>query len=291
MDDLLENDKMINALMINHLDAIYFKDLESRFVRSNNVHADHLGVNNPKELLGKTDFYFSVGSWEESWHDDQDVLRTGKAIVNKKEVVKLTNGKCFDVSTSKYPLFNNKEMIIGLIGFSRDITVEYKVEELELIEREINILNRILVKQNRQLEEYAYRASHNFLEPFSNKKAMLNVDQGDNIIDSSFEMKSRRKYVNRLNENPATLNTVLNPNLEEKESEVSLLFQCICVELMGIYKHRYAHRKIDFSRLKEVVYPEKFLRNILSNLISNSIEFLEINKATHRSISTDDFKN
>ena len=68
-----------------------------------------------------------------------------------------------------------------------------------------------------------------------------------------------------------------------------LLWKTILLAIIigAIFKLRYAHRMIDFSRLKEVMYPEELLRNIMSNLISNVIEFTDKDKTTHIAISTD----
>jgi len=49
----------LRLLMENLPDRIYFKDLKSRFVRVNHAHAEWLGVADPAEVVGESDFDFS----------------------------------------------------------------------------------------------------------------------------------------------------------------------------------------------------------------------------------------
>jgi two-component system sensor histidine kinase/response regulator len=44
--------------MENVPDTIYFKDRDSRIIRANTAHARRVGVNDPAEEIGKTDFDF-----------------------------------------------------------------------------------------------------------------------------------------------------------------------------------------------------------------------------------------
>ena len=47
-------------ILNNTSESIYFKDLESRFIASNQYMAEYFGVTSPEDLIGKTDFdYFS----------------------------------------------------------------------------------------------------------------------------------------------------------------------------------------------------------------------------------------
>jgi PAS domain S-box-containing protein len=48
----------VKSLMDNIPDHVYFKDLESRFIRINKSHAESFGLTDPKDAIGKTDFDF-----------------------------------------------------------------------------------------------------------------------------------------------------------------------------------------------------------------------------------------
>ena len=57
MKTITHEQNLLQALMNNISDSIYFKDKENRFVMVNRVKAEHSGVT-PKEMIGETDFDF-----------------------------------------------------------------------------------------------------------------------------------------------------------------------------------------------------------------------------------------
>ena len=48
---------LINALMNNLTDHVYFKDLESRFIRNNRAHALSFGLVDPEQVIGKKEVF------------------------------------------------------------------------------------------------------------------------------------------------------------------------------------------------------------------------------------------
>jgi diguanylate cyclase (GGDEF)-like protein/PAS domain S-box-containing protein len=130
-------------------DNIYFKDASSRFTRVSRHMARWLGLNDPIEALGKTDFdFFTSEHAEQAFRDEQDILRTGVPLVNVHEKETFPDGSIRWVSTTKMPLRDPDGNIVGTFGISRDIT-EYKriAEQLErhgLYDALTNLPNRAL---------------------------------------------------------------------------------------------------------------------------------------------------
>lgn len=121
--------ELLQTLMDNIPDSIYFKDEKNRFVMVNKAKAAHANVN-PKDMIGKTDFDFmSEDQARQSFEDDEEVIKTGKFIVNKIE--KFTDNTGLDrwVSVTKVPRFDEEGNIIGTVGISRDITEWKRLEE------------------------------------------------------------------------------------------------------------------------------------------------------------------
>ncbi len=110
---------------------IYFKDLESRFILvTAGCDATGLSGQVASELIGKTDFdFYSHEHALASFEDEQEVIRTGEAIVGKLERETFEN-RTDDawVSTTKLPLRDRHGQIIGTFGITRDITAQIKAE-------------------------------------------------------------------------------------------------------------------------------------------------------------------
>ena len=78
-EETLRNDQyLMTVLMDNIPNYIYFKDLESRFVRINRAHFQSFGLTDPKEVIGKTDFdFFTHEHAHQAYEDEQKIIRTG----------------------------------------------------------------------------------------------------------------------------------------------------------------------------------------------------------------------
>ncbi len=131
---------LLQALMDNIPDTIYFKDTASRFTRINKAQAQVLGVSDPKKATGKTDFdFFTEEHAQDAYTDEQKIVKTGKTLIAKVEKIKRANGQFRWVSCTKVPIKDEKGRVTGMVGISRDITDRKRAEE------RINHLNRILL--------------------------------------------------------------------------------------------------------------------------------------------------
>ena len=121
---------LLETLMDNVPDAIYFKDRDSRFTRVNRYAAARFGVTSPAFAVGRTDFDFFTGEHaQQALRDEQEIIRTGEPLVNVEEKETLANGEIRWVSTTKLPLRDRKGEIVGTFGISRDISDRKKAEE------------------------------------------------------------------------------------------------------------------------------------------------------------------
>jgi PAS domain S-box-containing protein len=119
----------MKAIMDIIPDNIYFKDLESRFIRCNKSQAQHLGLENPEEASGKTDFdFFSEEHAQQAYNDEQIITKQGITIFKEEKETWPDHDDTW-VSTRKAPLFDLEGNIIGTLGISRDITEKKKIEE------------------------------------------------------------------------------------------------------------------------------------------------------------------
>jgi PAS domain S-box-containing protein len=114
---------LLQALMDNIPDTIYFKDTASRFTRVNRAQAGLLGLGGPDEAVGRTDLDFQPPEVAQVFFtEEQELLRTGAPIVDREEYNPGPDGQPRWLAATKVPLRDNAGGIIGLVGISRDIT-------------------------------------------------------------------------------------------------------------------------------------------------------------------------
>ena len=115
---------LLRALMENTPDHVYFKDKDSRFLRISGAQARHFGLDDPAQAVGKTDFdFFEEKHARQALEDEQEIMKSGVAIVDLEEMESRPNGRDTWVSTTKVPFRGEQGEIIGTFGISRDITI------------------------------------------------------------------------------------------------------------------------------------------------------------------------
>ena len=120
---------LLDSLMTFTPESIFFKDLNSRFIRVNNASAQSMGFETPEEVIGKTDFdIYSHDYACKTYQNEQDIIRTGKYL-NEEEQGSLLDGTEKWGITHKMPLRNLRGKIVGTFGLSIDITERKKIEQ------------------------------------------------------------------------------------------------------------------------------------------------------------------
>jgi len=72
VEELACEHDLLRALMDNLPDYIFFKDCQSRFIRTNRAHARALGISDPTQAIGKTDFdFFPAEDAKNYFRDDE----------------------------------------------------------------------------------------------------------------------------------------------------------------------------------------------------------------------------
>ncbi|MGE9270001.1 MAG: PAS domain-containing protein [Verrucomicrobiales bacterium] len=122
---------------------LYFKDLDSRFLKVNQGLANRLGCGHPADLRGKTDHdYFDREHADLALADEQRIIATGKGIEDKIEFEHFSDGKDAWVLTTKMPFRDRAGDIIGTFGISSDVTE--LIETQNTLEKERNMLRSLI---------------------------------------------------------------------------------------------------------------------------------------------------
>lgn len=274
-DSTLTTELLLMHLMESSADSIYFKDRNSRIIMANKALCDRLHLT-PEKLLGKTDFdWFDEVHAQQAFNDEQKIIETRTPLIGVEEKEVWTDGSLAWVSTTKMPLLNDNNEVVGTFGISRDIT-KWKTMEEEL-------------RETQKQAEIAAKAKSEFLANMSHEiRTPLNAIVGmDELLGDSSLTPEQRELVSVIGTSSGTLIEIVNSILDlskiesgklDLESVPFNLVQTIEktvdvvvppattkeLELMQFFK----------SDLPDVVIGDPTrLRQILLNLLSNAIKF------------------
>ena len=109
---------LLEVLMDNIPDSIYFKDRASQFVMINRDQAKKFGLADPHLATGKSDAdFFKPTHAQQALADEQRVMQTGQPLVGIEEKETWPDGRETWVSTTKMPLRDRAERSSALSAF------------------------------------------------------------------------------------------------------------------------------------------------------------------------------
>ena len=178
---------LFRTMMDNTSDHIYFKDLESRFILMNRAQASVFGLSDPSQAAGKTDFdFFTEEHARQAYHDEKKIIASGKPLVGMEEKETWPGGRETWVSTTKVPMRNRENQIIGTFGNSRDIT------ERKTMEFSIRHANEELEKANASLRMEIAERRH--VEQALDRERNLLQELINNLPDYIFAKDSEGRF-------------------------------------------------------------------------------------------------
>jgi diguanylate cyclase (GGDEF)-like protein/PAS domain S-box-containing protein len=205
----------LDNLLAEPHERFFFKDLDSRFLL---VSAGFLANLAPgwtlEEVIGKTDFdIFSAPHALAALEDEQRVIATGEAMVAKVERETFHDRADMWVSTTKLPLLDEQNNIVGTWGISRDITAQIEAEQAlvhqTLHDSVTGLANRVALLDRLEqalldLERRSGRVGLLFidLDGFKDINDSLGHDAGDQVL---VEVARRLMEVSRRGDTVARL--------------------------------------------------------------------------------------
>ncbi|MDD2738509.1 MAG: PAS domain S-box protein [Methylomonas lenta] len=109
---------------------VFWKDQQSRYLGANHLFAQDVGLDSVTELLGKNDF--QLRSYEQATlcqADDLQVMQSGVSRLAYEEQQTTPTGEKIWLRTSKLPLRNSEQQIIGVMGVYEDITMRKRLDD------------------------------------------------------------------------------------------------------------------------------------------------------------------
>jgi len=129
---LLQEKALLDAVMNNLPDYIYFKDKDSKFIRVSKSMLPLFPVDTIEDMIGKSDFDFhQEDAAREMYAEEQEIIRKEQGFQNKIQHEVTETGKDQWVSVTKLPLYDPEGNLMGTFGISKDVT-QFKKLEMEL---------------------------------------------------------------------------------------------------------------------------------------------------------------
>lgn len=146
----LESESRLQAIMDNASAAITVKDLDGKYVLANRAFAQITGLSNAR-ILGRTDRELFPDEVAAIYKEhDGEVLNGGKQVESEEEIFENGDKRAF--ISMRFPLRDAEDEIYAVCSISTEITQRKEMEDA-------------LKTSNKELEQFAYVASHDLQEP------------------------------------------------------------------------------------------------------------------------------
>jgi len=135
---LMHEQALLMALLDNIPDSIYFKNVESRYVRVSRGWARRRHLADPRDAVGKNDFdFFPAGLAQRFFDDEKRIIASGQPLISDVQKITLPGQPQRWISITKVPIADSQGKVIGTCGISHDITAVVEAEEKFAYERDL----------------------------------------------------------------------------------------------------------------------------------------------------------
>ena len=197
---------LLQVFIDNIPDSVYFKDIESRFIRINKTLSNFLNLQDPQDAIGKTNLDFqSHERAQEFMSEEKRIIATGQLVLTGSNLIQ---PKMEVHAGSQPPRCRSKTSegrVIGTIGISRDITLQKQADA----EREA-LINELETK-NAELERFTYTVSHDLKSPLVTITGFLGYLEKDALTGNKEKIKGS---INRISKAAEKMQALLNDLLE-----------------------------------------------------------------------------
>ena len=299
-EQLARTREMLQMIMDNMPEFIFWKDKYSRIIGCNRNYAYAMGFENPDEIIGKTEFDLPMPreQAEDSFQRDVEVMRCGIPEYHVMES-RVQEGDRIWVDTNRVPLFSDGE-VAGILCTFEDVTdrvlaeqelrahkekleqlVEDRTSQLTDTNRALEEINLKLETANRAKSQFVANISHEIRTPLNAVVAMTELMLNTRVSHV------QREYLHSILESTDSLLFTINDLLDYSRMEAGKFsLESYAFDICEVVESTLKSLSIKaYGKGLELVVrvnpdiPAKAIgdplriRQILVNLVGNAIKF------------------
>lgn len=277
---LKESQRMYQSVLDNTPLVVYIKDYEGRYQMINKRFKELFGVTD-EMVLNKTNFDFNSNELSVKIKAIEEKIIQTKKPVEIEELRETTKGQ-INLLSSKFPLLDKENNVIGISGISTEITEKINYQK-QLIAAKQDAENAKMLQ-----EQFLANMSHEIRTPMNGIQGMINLllETPLNTQQKEFAVIVKRSVNNLL--------VIINDILDFSKIKAGKLtiekIEFDCMEILDNIQAMFAHRLkkkgliLNLNVEKDVpsilIGDPYRLNQILVNLVGNAIKFTESGNVT-----------
>lgn len=277
---LQESFSVLQAVIEGTTDAIFMKDLQSRYLFINSAGA--IVVGKPQaEIVGKDDteiFPYEIGL--AIVENERKMIASGENQTYEDTV--WDRGELRTFLAVKTLCRNERGEAIGIVGVARDITerkqAEEKIKQLNQdLERRVIERTAQLEAANKELEAFSYSVSHDLRAPLRSIDgfSLALVERYDSQLDDKGKhylqrVRAASQRMGELIDDLLNLARVTRSQMQYRTVDLSAIVEAIAADLQ-----QQPERQVEFIIASGIVAQgdSKLLRVVFENLLNNAWKF------------------
>ncbi|OGS70626.1 MAG: hypothetical protein A3F91_09105 [Flavobacteria bacterium RIFCSPLOWO2_12_FULL_35_11] len=264
--------KVLDNIPIN----VFWKDTASNFLGVNAISLKEMALESESEVIGKSDFDFYDKNEAAKYRaDEMAIMLSGVPKLNYQES-HIKNGETRCYVSNKLPIFDEKNVVIGIVGTSEDISIRKQNQlELEKLSGELKI-------QNETKNKFFSIISHDLINPIAGIIGFSGL-----LKENSEDLKPEKikSFATIINKSANFTLALLHDLLEwsrvqigsiEPDKENFILSNLLTHNIAGVsplVSSKNISLIANFPENLRVFADKKMVSTITRNLMSNAIKF------------------
>lgn len=283
-----EEKEMLANIIAKMPEHVYWLDRNNVYLGCNDLQLEHAGLKSRDEIIGKTNY-------DLPWKKEADELNRSNNIAMEtgvtqtfEETATMTNGFGYYL-TSKTPLKNSNNEVIGVLGISINITDRKKAEEELRVAKEKAEVAKEVAEEARREAEAANEYKSQFMQNMEHdlRTPTMGIAGYTKVLEDKVNDPEVKKGLELLSEAGEKLLKMLNDIIHASHASAGKFPVCSKkIDLLKVVNDvidlerptiTVKNLKLDFDYQPDVpqiiLSDEHRITRILLNLLSNAVKF------------------